>query len=104
MKYAVIATGGKQYLVAPGDTITIEKLPETTVGAAVTFNDVLLTDDGAKTTLGSPNVAGLTVTGEVVSEGRHDKVLVVKYKAKNRNTKRNGHRQPYSEVKITKIG
>lgn len=104
MKYAVIATGGKQYLVEEGSVITVEKLPEMETGAKVTFDSVLLADDGSKTSLGGPNVSGLTVTGELLETGRAKKVTVVKYKPKARYYKKNGHRQPYSEVKITKIG
>ena len=102
MKFAVIQTGGKQYMVAPGDTLKIEKL-EAKAGDKIVFDQVLLADDGATTKVGTPNVAGMTVEAEVTEQGRHDKVMVVKYKSKVRYHKRNGHRQPYSEVKITGI-
>lgn len=110
MDFAVIKTGGKQYLVKEGDLITIEKLgsrSNTEVlkrGDAVTFSDVLLTDSGSATTIGAPMVSGATVTGTVHLVGRAPKIDVVKYKAKSRYLKRRGHRQPYLKVKITKIG
>ncbi|MES2952935.1 MAG: 50S ribosomal protein L21 [Patescibacteria group bacterium] len=102
MKFAVIATGGKQYVVAPGDTLKIEKL-EKNAGDKVVFDQVLLADDGSATKLGTPTVSGMSVEGEVVKQGRHDKVISVRYKAKARQQTKHGHRQPYSEVKITKI-
>lgn len=101
--FAVIATGGKQYKVSAGDTIRIEVAPEFEEGKKITFSDVLLTDDGSKTTIGAPLLSGATVEGEVLSIGRAKKVLVVKYKAKSRYHKKNGHRQPFAEVKIAKI-
>lgn len=109
MNYAVIKTGGKQYVVAPGDLVTIEKLgrgaatQDLKKGDPVTFSDVLLTDDGTTTTIGTPLVKGATVTGTVYSVGRAKKVEVVKYKAKSRYLKRRGHRQPFVKVKIDKV-
>jgi large subunit ribosomal protein L21 len=109
MNYAVIKTGGKQYVVAPGATIMIEKLgarsrtEDLKRGDSVTFSEVLLTDDGAKTTIGTPTVAGASVKATVSTVGRHKTVEVVKYKAKSRYLKRRGHRQPYIKVKIDSI-
>lgn len=109
MEFAVIKTGGKQYVVAPGDVVTIEKLgsrSRTEVlkkGDAVTFSDVLLVDNGKATTIGTPMVSGASVTGTVQVIGRAPKIEVVKYKAKSRYLKRRGHRQPYIKVKIDKI-
>ncbi len=109
MEYAVIKTGGKQYVVAPGSLVTIEKLGAGSAtqnlkkGDAVTFEDVLLTDDGKATTLGTPLVKGAKVTATVYSVGRAPKVEVVKYKAKSRYLKRRGHRQPFVKVKIDTI-
>jgi large subunit ribosomal protein L21 len=109
MNVAVIKTGGKQYVVAPGDFITIEKLgtgattQDLKKGDSVTFSEVLLTDDGAVTTVGTPAVAGVTVTATVESVGRAKKIDVVKYKAKSRYLKRRGHRQPEIKVKIDAI-
>ena len=102
MKRAVIETGGKQYLVAEGDTVTIEKLPISLDGAVV-FDKVLLLDDESSTTLGAPTLEKMSVSGTVVGEGRAKKLLVVKYKAKSRYHKKRGHRQPFTKVKIDKI-
>ncbi len=103
MKHAIIQTGGKQYLVAPDSTITIEKLPgNPEVGSEVTFDEVLLVDDGKGTVLGTPMVKS-TVKGTVTDAGKAKKVIVVKYKQKSRYHKKRGHRQPYMKVKITEI-
>ncbi|MBU2103477.1 50S ribosomal protein L21 [Patescibacteria group bacterium] len=108
MELAVIKTGGKQYVVAPGATVTIEKLgrgaatQDVKKGDTVTFDQVLMTDNGTLS-LGTPTVAGKTVTGTVQSVGRAKKVEVVKYKAKSNYLKRRGHRQPYVKVKIDTI-
>ena len=98
---AIIATGGKQYKVAEGDIITIEKLGMND-GDAVTFDQVLAVNNG-KLSVGSPVVKGATVTGSVVREGRAKKVIVYKYKRKSGYHKKNGHRQPFTQVKIEKI-
>lgn len=109
MEYAVIKTGGKQYVVAPGDLVTIEKLgsrsltQELKKGDPVTFEEVLLTDDGKATTIGTPMISGAKVTATVFSVGRLPKIEVVKYKAKSRYLKRRGHRQPFVRVKIDTI-
>jgi large subunit ribosomal protein L21 len=101
---AVIKTGGKQYVVTPGNFVTIEKLPqEVKKGDSVTFSEVLLTDDGVTTTVGAPLVTGATVTGTIAVVGRAKKIEVVKYKAKSRYLKRRGHRQPFVKVKIDAI-
>ena len=99
--YAIIATGGKQYTVAEGDEIFVEKLG-LEEGASVTFDQVLLVNDG-KTRVGDPTVSGATVTGTVIKEGRARKIIVYKYKPKKGSHKKNGHRQPYTEVKIEAI-
>ena len=99
--YAIIATGGKQYTVAEGDEIFVKKLG-LNEGDSVTFDQVLFVNgDSAK--VGNPTVAGATVTGTVVKEGRAKKVVVYKYKAKKGSHKKNGHRQPFTKVKIEKI-
>ena len=102
MEFAVIQTGGKQYTVSKGDIITIEKLQgEHKEGDKVTFDKVLLTDDGSKTVVGTPFVAKASVTGTISKIGREKTVLVVKYKQKSRSGwKRNGHRQPFFKVTI----
>jgi large subunit ribosomal protein L21 len=102
--FAVIMTGGKQYKVAAGDVITVEKLNgEYKEGDKVVFDQVLLTDSGSDTKLGSPTVAGAKVEGTFKGNGRHAKVTVIHYKQKSRYFKKNGHRQPFSKVEITKI-
>jgi len=103
-QFAVIATGGKQYRVAVGETVTIEKMKdEHKKGDVIVFDQVLLTDNGTDTVIGAPLVAGATVTGEVASVGRAQKEIVIKYKQKSRYFKKNGHRQPYVKVTITAI-
>ncbi len=99
---AVIATGGKQYLVRPGETIKVETLTGEP-NASVTFGDVLLTANGNDVRVGTPTVAGATVTGTILSHGRHDKVIGIKFKAKKRYRKKFGHRQHYTEIKIVAI-
>jgi large subunit ribosomal protein L21 len=104
IEFAVIKTGGKQYRVSVGDTITIEKFKdESKKGDTVSFDQVLLKDDGATTLIGTPVISGAVVSGEVVVVGRAPKVTVIKYKQKSRYMKKNGHRQPYIKVKINAI-
>ena len=99
--YAVIATGGKQYKVSEGDVIRVEKLGAE-ADEKVTFDQVLLVSD-ADVKVGEPTVAGASVEGTVLSNGRAKKVIVYKYKRKTGYHKKNGHRQAYTEVKIDKI-
>ncbi len=104
MTFAIIMTGGKQYKVSKGQKLKIEKLAgDLKAGDKVTFDSVLLVDDGKKTAFEASDLAGKAVSGVVVQQGRHAKVLVTKYKAKSRYLKRNGHRQPFTEVEITNI-
>lgn len=104
MEFAVIKAGGKQYRVSKGDVIRIEKMKDVTeVGQKVVFDQVLLVDNGKDTTIGMPVIDGASVTAEVSKIGRADKVMVVKYLQKSRYHKKNGHRQPFIEVKITAI-
>ena len=100
--FAVIKTGGKQYRVQPGDKLKVEKL-EVKAGDTITFDQVLLIVDGEAMKLGAPTVAGSTVSGKVVQQGRHDKVIVFKFKSKTRRRTKNTHRQPFTEVEITGI-
>lgn len=101
MNYAVIATGGKQYLVSPGQRISIEKLPGEE-GSAVTFGALLLsTDTGIK--VGRPFVSGATVAATITKQGRAKKIVVQKYKPKVRYRRRQGHRQLFTEVTISNI-
>jgi large subunit ribosomal protein L21 len=104
MELAVIKTGGKQYVVAKGDLVTIEKLSgEHKKGDAVTFSEVLMTDNGSAVTVGTPLVKGAEVKGTVEIVGRAKKIEVVKYKAKSRYLKRRGHRQPHVRVRIDSV-
>ncbi len=114
MAFAVIQTGGKQYKVEKGDVLKIEKLSQETKvgeqpitykdGDKVVFDKVVLTDDGKTTVVGAPYVAGAKVTATVVvGVGMGKKVMVVKYQPKSRYFKKNGHRQPFTEVKIESI-
>ncbi|NCO05115.1 MAG: 50S ribosomal protein L21 [Candidatus Magasanikbacteria bacterium] len=102
--FAVIETGGKQYLVQPGQTITIEKL-EAEPGQAITFDKVLLTADkeGIAVNVGTPYLSGVAVTAVVEEQKRDKKVRVVKYKPKIRYKKVFGHRQHLTRVKITDV-
>ncbi|HEY4512606.1 MAG TPA: 50S ribosomal protein L21 [Candidatus Paceibacterota bacterium] len=101
-EFAVIATGGKQYKVAVGDVLNIEKIKgEHKEGDKLTFDKVLLVDDGANSTIGTPYIDGAKVLAELTQIGRAGKVSVVKYKQKSRYFKKSGHRQPFFKVKIT---
>lgn len=99
---AVIKTGGKQYLVSPGDKIKIEKIKEKE-GEEVVFSEVLLVEKSNKIDIGNPLVKDAKVTGKVLSQSKAEKVTVFKYKSKTRRRTRKGHRQPFTEVEITKI-
>jgi large subunit ribosomal protein L21 len=96
--YAVIRAGGKQYRVAPGDVIRIEKTP--TEGGNIEFSDILAVSGNEGQ---FSNASGARVLGQVLSEGRHDKILVFHFKRKKQYKKLNGHRQPYTEVRIAEI-
>ena len=99
--YAIIKTGGKQYCVEEGKSITIEKI-DAQVGEDVAFEEVLLVS-GDEMKVGQPTVAGAKVTGKVVEHGKGKKIRIFKYKAKSNYRRRQGHRQPYALVKIEKI-
>ncbi|MEK7628155.1 MAG: 50S ribosomal protein L21 [Patescibacteria group bacterium] len=101
-KMAVIQTGGKQYLVKEGDVLTVEKV-EGAAGKAISFDNVLLVDDGKVTKTGAPFVKGAKVSGEIVEAGRAQKVTVVRYRPKSRYFKKRGHRQPYTKIKVNTI-
>ena len=103
MKNAVIVTGGKQYRVAEGDVLFIEKL-DVEAGETVTFDQVLaVVNDEAEPIIGTPTVEGATVTAKVVKNGKGKKIRVFKYKAKKNYRRRQGHRQPYTQVQIDAI-
>ena len=100
--YAIIKTGGKQYRVAEGDIITIEKL-EATADETVTFDEVLTVVNDGDVKVGTPLVNGAKVTGTVLEQGKAKKILVFKYKAKSNDRRRQGHRQPFTKVRIESI-
>lgn len=100
--YAIIKTGGKQYKVAEGDVILVEKL-DAEEGKSVEFDQVLTVVDGKKVKVGKPLVKGAKVTGKVDLQGKGKKIRIFKYKAKSNYRKRQGHRQPYTKVTIEKI-
>ncbi|MBZ9569628.1 50S ribosomal protein L21 [Patescibacteria group bacterium] len=99
---AVIKTGGKQYLVSPGDKIKIEKI-EAKEGKEITFKEVLLLEKQRKLEIGTPLVKGAKVIGKVLKHGKRKKVIVFKYKSKTRYKVKKGHRQLFTEVEIIKI-
>jgi len=101
MTYAVIRTGGKQYRVAPGDLVRIERLPGD-VGAAVEFTEVLLTG-GDTVRVGMPLIDGALVRGQIVSQSRDRKILVYKKKRRKNYRRRRGHRQSITTVRVTEI-
>ena len=99
---AVIVTGGKQYTVAEGDVLFIEKL-NAEAEATVKFDTVLAVLDGENTKIGAPVVEGAAVEAKVVKNGKGKKITILKYKPKKNEKKKMGHRQPYTKVEITKI-
>lgn len=100
--YAVIKTGGKQYRVAEGDTLKIEKL-DIDAGAIVEFDQVLLVGNGDDVKIGAPVVKGAKVAAEVVTQGRGKKIMIIKFHRRKHHRKQMGHRQSFTEVKITGI-
>jgi large subunit ribosomal protein L21 len=100
--YAIIETGGKQYRVSVGDSLSIEKIPFES-GSEVTFDRVLLVGGDGTTRVGAPLVAGAAVRGRVEAQFRGEKIIVFKYKPKKRYRRRTGHRQALSRVEITAI-
>ena len=101
-KIAIIETGGKQYLVMQDSVLSVEKLPVEKSGK-ITFDKVLLTDDGKETKVGTPYITGAKVSAELIEEGRAAKVTVIRYRQKSRYFKKRGHRQPYTKVRITAL-
>ena len=100
--YAVIETGGKQYRVAEGDKVRVEKLDAET-GASIDLAKVLMIADGAEVKVGKPFLEGTKVTAEVTGHGRGDKVAIIKFRRRKHHMKRQGHRQWFTELKITGI-
>lgn len=102
-KIAIIETGGKQYVVTNDTVLSVETLGVEKPGEKITFDKVLLVDDGAKAQIGKPYVAGAKVIGELVEEGRSKKVTVLRYRPKSRYAKKRGHRQAFAKVRITAL-
>ncbi|WP_280548388.1 MULTISPECIES: 50S ribosomal protein L21 [unclassified Halomonas] len=100
--YAVIKSGGKQYRVQEGQTLKLEKL-EVPTGDTIEFDEVLLVGNDEDVTIGAPLIDGAKVAAEVVSHGRGDKVTIIKFRRRKHSMKRQGHRQWFTEVKITGI-
>lgn len=100
--YAVVATGGKQYKVAEGDVLRVEKLAGD-VGSAVAFDKVLIFSDGENVKIGQPDLDGITVHGQIVAQDKSKKILVFKFKRRKRYRRKQGHRQPFTAVRIDRI-
>ncbi|MGI6586011.1 MAG: 50S ribosomal protein L21 [Gracilibacteraceae bacterium] len=100
--YAIIKTGGKQYMVKAGDVLTVEKLNAES-GEKVMFEEVLAVGNNGELQIGNPVVAGAKVEGTVIENGRSKKIIVFKYKPKKDYRRKQGHRQPFTKVKIEKI-
>lgn len=100
--YAVIKSGGKQHRVTQGEVLKLEKI-EAATGDTIQFDEVLLVTDGDNVTIGTPVVEGAAVSAEVLSHGRGEKVRIIKFRRRKHSMKRQGHRQWYTEVKITDI-
>jgi large subunit ribosomal protein L21 len=100
--YAVVATGGKQYKVQEGDVLKVEKLTGE-VGSQVAFDQILMMSDGDQVKVGQPVLEGAQVKGHIVEQGKHAKIIVFKYKRRKRYRRKQGHRQPYTAVKIDAI-
>ena len=100
--YAVIQTGGKQYRVRKGDVIRVESLRGDS-GDSIDLSEVLMVSRDGDVTVGTPTVAGASVSTEIVAQGKGKKIVVFKYKSKTRYRRKNGHRQPFTELMITSI-
>ncbi|MCX7070034.1 MAG: 50S ribosomal protein L21 [Gammaproteobacteria bacterium] len=100
--YAVIKTGGKQYRVAPGETLKVETIVAA-VGDTVSFSEVLMVADGEAVKIGAPVVTGAVVKAEVTAHGRGDKIRIIKHRRRKHYHKEQGHRQNFTAIKITEI-
>jgi large subunit ribosomal protein L21 len=100
--YAVLSTGGKQYKVEEGDVLRIEKIPGE-IGSSISFDKVLMLSDGEKVRVGAPLLDGISVSGHIVEQDKAKKILVFKYKRRKNYRRKQGHRQPYTAVKIDSI-
>jgi len=102
-KFAVIQTGGKQYLVTEGQVLKVEKIKGGKEGKAITFDEILLVVDGKDVKIGAPFVNGAKVTATIEGDERGKKITVLRYKSKTRYSKKKGHRQTYTKITITSI-
>jgi large subunit ribosomal protein L21 len=102
MSYAIIETGGKQHRVIPGEILKVEKI-EAATGTSIDFDKVLMVSDGENVKIGAPYVVGGKVTAEIVEQGRHDKIRIIKFRRRKHHMKQMGHRQWYTAIKITGI-
>lgn len=100
--YAVIKTGGKQYRVQAGDVLKIEQL-QGEVGSTIAFNEVLMITQGDQVTCGAPFIKEALVHGEIIEHGRHKKIKIIKFRRRKHHMKQMGHRQNYTQIKITDI-
>ena len=100
--FAIVKAGGKQYRVSTGDTVRVESLPADQ-GDTVTLDDVLMLSLDGNVEVGNPTINGATVEAEVVGKGRDKKVVILKFKAKTRYRRKNGHRQHYTDLRVTNI-
>ena len=100
--FAIIRTGGKQYLVSPGNKIKIEKIDKKE-GEEITFQEVLLLEKNRKLEIGTPIVKGAKVTAKILKQGKGKKVIIFKHKPKKHYKVKKGHRQPLTQIEITKI-
>lgn len=100
--YAIIKTGGKQYRVSEGQSLRIEKC-EAEPGSTIEFSEVLMLNNGETSEIGTPTINGAKVSAEVVTQGRHKKVRIIKFKRRKHHMKQQGHRQYFTQVKINKI-
>jgi large subunit ribosomal protein L21 len=101
--YAVVSSGGKQYKVKEGETFRVEKIPGA-IGSQVSFDKVLLFSDGENLKIGQPVLDGINVQGKIMEQNKAKKILVFKYKRRKRYRRKQGHRQPYTAVRIDSIG
>lgn len=102
-KIAIIETGGKQYVVTNDSVLRVEKITGSKAGDKLTFDKVLLIDDGATTQVGTPYIQGAKVSAELVEEGRAKKVMILRYRQKSRRKRVRGHRQPFAKIRITAL-
>jgi large subunit ribosomal protein L21 len=100
--YAVVASGGKQYKVREGDVLQVEKI-DGAVGSSISFDEVLLYSDGEKVHVGQPALDNISVTGQIVAQGKTKKIIVFKYKRRKRYRRKQGHRQHFTAIKIDGI-